>query len=300
MVDAFVVDIDWPMVLSGLLSLALALGGWFARAYFKWWERTIEELYAKTDRDKAEVIAMMVRFKAEVLELIKQSDKRTEEMFRAAAARDEKLDKKIDATAASLESKIDQYHDKTDKKIDATAGRLESKIDKTDKKIDQYHDKTDKKIDATAGRLESKIDKTDEKIDQNHDKTDKKIDQYHDKLDGRQEERHRETQTALRDLNYSVGRLEGAGGVQGGSGDRSGRPSLRRNSDPSPTPGGAPEPEQVAQRHDRPMVPLAGVLAEPATATGLARQAVPGEEQTGQQGDETAPEPHTEESPDTE
>ena len=47
------------------------------------------------------------------------------------------------------------------------------------------------------------------------------------------------------------------------------------------------------------MVPLAGVLAEPATATGLARQAVPGEEQAGQQGDETGPEPHTEESPDT-
>lgn len=219
MEDAYFIDIDWSMVLSGVVSLFLAWSGWFVRAYFKRSERATEELNAK---------------------------------------------------------------------IDATAARLESKIDKTNEKIDQNHDKTDAKIDATADRLESKIDKTDEKIDQNH-----------DRLDGRHDERHRETQTALLDLNYSVGRLEGAGGIQGGSGDRSGRPSLRRNSDPPPTSGGAREPERIAERHDRSMVPLAGVLAEPATATGLARQAVPGQEQADQQGGETGPEPHGEESPDT-
>ena len=248
MEDAYVIDIDWSMVLSGVVSLFLAWAGWFARAYFKRSERATEELNAKID---------------------------------AVATR---LESKID----KIDAKIDQNYDKTDAKIDATAARLESKIDKTDEKIDQNHDKTHKKIDATADRLESKIDKTDEKIDQNH-----------DRLDGRHDERHRETQTALLDLNYSVGRLEGAGGVQGGSGDRSGRPSLRRNTDPPPTSGGAREPERIAQRHDRSMVPLAGVLAEPATATGLARQAVPGQEQADQQGGETGPEPHGEESPDT-
>ena len=266
MEDAYFIDIDWSMVLSGVVSLFLAWSGWFVRAYFKRSERATEELNAKID---------------------------------ATAAR---LESKID----KIDEKIDQNYDKTDAKIDATAARLESKIDKTNEKIDQNHDKTDAKIDATADRLESKIDKTDEKIDATADrleskidKTDEKIDQNHDRLDGRHDERHRETQTALLDLNYSVGRLEGAGGIQGGSGDRSGRPSLRRNSDPPPTSGGAREPERIAERHDRSMVPLAGVLAEPATATGLARQAVPGQEQADQQGGETGPEPHGEESPDT-
>ena len=109
------------------------------------------------------------------------------------------------------------------------------------------------------------------------------------------EERHQEVQTALRDLNYQVGRLEGRSGVAYDAPDRSGRRSPRRRDAPLAATDGEPDTAQVSEPYDKSMVPLAGVRAEPAHAAGLARQAVPGQEQDG----ESAPEPSTAKSPDT-
>ena len=125
------------------------------------------------------------------------------------------------------------------------------------------------------------------------------VDARLDKLDKKAEERHRGVQATLLDLTYQVGRLEGARGVQDRSADRSGQPSPRRNDHPAPTPRGAPDPAPVAERHDRSVVSLAGVRPEPAVPTGLARQAVPGQKQTGQQDTETDLEPHEEDAPET-
>ena len=126
-------------------------------------------------------------------------------------------------------------------------------------------------------------------------KQDKKIDEN----DKKNEERHRETQSRLYDLTYLVGRLVGTPGVQDEPAVRSGRPSPRRNNNPSLPPDREPEPARVAERHDRSMVPLAGVRPEPAVPAGLAGQSVPGQRQTGQQDGETESEPPAEESPDT-
>ena len=54
----------------------------------------------------------------------------------------------------------------------------------------------------------------------------------------------------------------------------------------------------MAEHHNPSMVPLAGVRPEPAVPAGLARQAVPGQKQTGLQDSETASEPHAEDAPD--
>ena len=123
--------------------------------------------------------------------------------------------------------------------------------------------------------------------------------------DERNEERHRDTQTALRDihaalrdLSYRAGRLEGAGSVPEDVAPRSGRHSQRRGDNPSPGIDGEPGPAQVAERYAGSMGPLVGGRSEAARAAGLARQAVPDQEQTGQRDTETEPEPSAEESPD--
>ena len=215
-----------------------------------------------------------------------------QQIIRSIEAMDAKIDK--------LDKKIDGNHDKLDKKIDekvdAASARLEAKIDgnfdKLDKKADRNHDKLDKKIDekvdAASARLEAKG-------DGNFDKLDKKADQ----LDKKGEERHREVQATLLDLTSKVGRLESGGGVRDGSADRSGQPSSRRNNDSAPTPRDAPDPARIAERHDRSMVPLAGVRSEPAVPAGLVRQAVPGQKQTGQEDSKSSPEPPAEDAPDT-
>ena len=108
-----------------------------------------------------------------------------------------------------------------------------------------------------------------------------------DKQEARDEERHREIQTAMREVSYRVGRLEGAGGASAGPAPRSGRHSPRQADEPS----GATDSATVV---------VAGVrAAEPALAAGQAHQAVPGPRQATPQGDGTEPEPRTEEHPDT-
>ena len=75
MEGAYVICIDWSMVLDGLVWLFLALGSWSTRAHFNRTARAIEKLSAKMDQNKAELIASINRNIAEVLELINQSDK---------------------------------------------------------------------------------------------------------------------------------------------------------------------------------------------------------------------------------
>ena len=108
-----------------------------------------------------------------------------------------------------------------------------------------------------------------------------------DKQEERDEGRHLEIQAALREVNYRVGRLEGAGGASAGPAPRSGRHSPRQADEPS----GATDSE---------MVVVTGVRAtESALAAGQAHQAVPGPRQAAPQGDGTEPEPRTEDPPDT-
>ena len=120
--------------------------------------------------------------------------------------------------------------------------------------------------------------------------------------DQRSEERHRETQAALRevqselhDLNVRVSRLEGARDANDGSTGGSDQRSPRRNDDPTAAPAGEAEPAHGAERLDRSMVPLAGVGAGPEHSAGLAHQAMPGQNSA----DESGAEPNAEESPDT-
>ena len=108
-----------------------------------------------------------------------------------------------------------------------------------------------------------------------------------DKREARDEERYSEIQAALREVNYRVGRLEGAIGASAGPAPRSGRHSPRQADEPS----GATDSE---------MVVVTGVRAtEPTLAAGQAHQAVPGPRQAAPQGDGTEPEPRTEDPPDT-
>ena len=108
-----------------------------------------------------------------------------------------------------------------------------------------------------------------------------------DKQEARDEGRHSEIQAALREVNYRVGRLEGAIGASAGPAPRSGRHSPRQADEPS----GATDSE---------MVVVTGVRAtESALAAGQAHQAVPGPRQAAPQGDGTEPEPRTEDPPDT-
>ena len=108
-----------------------------------------------------------------------------------------------------------------------------------------------------------------------------------DKQEARDEGRHSEIQAALREVNYRVGRLEGAIGASAGPAPRSGRHSPRQADEPS----GATDSE---------MVVVTGVRAtEPTLAAGQAHQAVPGPRQAAPQGDGTEPEPRTEDPPDT-
>ena len=108
-----------------------------------------------------------------------------------------------------------------------------------------------------------------------------------DKQEARDEGRHSEIQAALREVNYRVGRLEGASGASAGPAPRSGRHSPRQADEPS----GATDSE---------MVVVTGVRAtEPTLAAGQAHQAVPGPRQAAPQGDGTESEPRTEEPPDT-
>ena len=108
-----------------------------------------------------------------------------------------------------------------------------------------------------------------------------------DKQEARDEERHREIQTAMREVSYRVGRLEGAGGASAGPAPRSGRHSPRQADEPS----GATDSEMLVGMGVR--------AAEPALAAGQAHQAVPGPRPAAPQGDETEPEPRTEDPPDT-
>ena len=108
-----------------------------------------------------------------------------------------------------------------------------------------------------------------------------------DKREARDEERHREIQAAFREVSYRVGRLEGASGASAGPAPRSGRHSPRQADEPS----GAPDSEMLVGTGVR--------AAEPALAAGQAHQAVPGPRPAAPQGDETEPEPRTEEPPDT-
>ena len=110
---------------------------------------------------------------------------------------------------------------------------------------------------------------------------------------------HRETQAAIRELSYRVGRLEGAGSVSDSGETRPGRHSPRRRDNPSSAPDSESDRAQVVERYAGSMVPLAGGGSEPARAAGLARQAVPGQEQDSQQDGGTGPESSAEESPET-
>ena len=148
-------------------------------------------------------------------------------------------------------------------------------------------EKLDKKADATAARLEAKMDRDKSEV--------KDLIQQSDK---RSEGRDRQIQDKVHDLTYQVGRLDGVAGVQNGPAARSGQPSSRRNDNPSSPTDREPDPARLAERHARSMVPLAGVRPEPAVPAGLAGQAVPGQQQTGQEDDEPESEPPAEESTD--
>ncbi len=108
------------------------------------------------------------------------------------------------------------------------------------------------------------------------------------------EERHRESQAALRDLSYQVGRLEGRSSVDYDAPERLGRHSPGRRDARLAATDGEPDTAQVSEPYDKSKAPLAGVRAESAHAAGLAHQAVPDQEQDG----ETAPEPSAGRSPD--
>ena len=192
---------------------------------------------------------------------------------RAFWKRQDQQDKRMDRDRAEVLDLIKQAEKRSEERFRATTAQFE----KQDKKIDGIDKKGEERHRETQAWLDKKI----------------------DGIDKKGEERHRETQARIHDLTYSVGRLDGVAGVKDGPGARSGQSSPRRNNNPAPPPDREPDPVPVAERHDRSMVPLAGVRPAPAVPAGMAGQAVPGQHQTTQLDGEAESEPPAEESPDS-
>ena len=163
-----------------------------------------------------------------------------------------------------------------------------------------------KQIDERVRQIDERVRQSDERSEERVKQSDERSDEHwraagaqSEKQDALHEGRHREIQGALREVNYRVGRLEGAGGVSDGPAPRSGRHSPQQADEPPAASGSEPDPALVAERDDAPIALVAGVRTEPALAAGRAHQAVPGPEQAGQQTDETEREPPSEDPPDT-
>lgn len=239
-------------------GLALPLAGWAVRALFRRMDRNEEERTARMDRDKAEV-----------LELFKQSDRRAEERSRAS-------DDQRDRDKAELLKRMDRDKAEVLGLFKQSDERGEERSRATDDRRDRDKAEVLERMDRGKAEVLGLFKQSDE----------------------RNGGHHRETQSALRELSYRVGRLEGSVGVSDSGEPRSGRHSPRRDDNPSSVPDSEPERAQVVERYAGSMVSSAGGGSEPARAAGLAHQAVPSQEQDGQHAGETGPESGAEKSPD--
>ena len=223
---------------------------------------TIFGLFARAvlkrmDRDRVEMQARMDRDKAELTALIKQSEERT--------------GKRIDQSEERTGKRIDQSDERNEKRIDQSDERNEKRSEKLEALIKQSEERTGKRIDQSDERNEKRS----------------------EKQEADNQQRHSETQSELRDLNSRVGRLE-APDVHDRSAGRPGSQSTQRDHDSATAPEGESDPAPDAKHFDPSMVPLVGGRSESQSSAGLARQAVPDEQQVG----ETDSEPSEEESPD--
>ena len=230
---------------------------------------TIFGLFARAvlkrmDRDRVEMQARMDRDKAELTALIKQSDERNEKRIDQSDERNEKRSEKLEAL-------IKQSEERTGKRIDRSDERNEKRSEKLEALIKQSEERTGKRIDRSDERNEKRS----------------------EKQEADNQQRHSETQSELRDLNSRVGRLE-APDVHDRSAGRPGSQSTQRDHDSATAPEGESDPAPDAKHFDPSMVPLVGGRSESQSSAGLARQAVPDEQQVG----ETDSEPSEEESPD--
>ena len=254
-------------IFTGLITVALAILSAFARAFLKRMDQSAERF------EKLEA-------------LIKQSDERSEKRIKESEERSEKRikqsEERSEKRSEQLEALIKQSEERTGKRIDESEER-------TGKRIDESEERTRKRIDESEERSEKRSEKLEALIKQSEERSEKRSENQ----EADNQQRHSETQTELRDLNSRVGRLE-TPGVHDRSAGRSESQSPRRDHDSATAPEGESDPPPVAKHFDPSMVPPAGGRSETQHSAGLARQAVPDEQQVG----ETDSEPSEEASPD--
>ena len=176
----------------------------------------------------------------------------------------------------------------------------EERFEKLEALIKQSEERSGKRIKESEERSEKRFEQSEERSEKRSEKLEALIKQSDERSEKRSEnqeadnqQRHSETQTELRELNSRVGRLE-TPGVHDRSAGRSESQSPRRAHDSATAPEGESDPPPVAKHFKQSMVPPAGGRSETQHSAGLARQAVPDEQQVG----ETDSEPSEEASPD--
>ena len=160
------------------------------------------------------------------------------------------------------------------------------------KRMDQSEERFEK-LEALIKQSEERSEKRSEKLEALIKQSDERSEKRSENQEADNQQRHSETQTELRELNSRVGRLE-TPGVHDRSAGRSESQSPRRDHDSATAPEGESDPPPVAKHFKQSMVPPAGGRSETQHSAGLARQAVPDEQQVG----ETDSEPSEEASPD--
>ena len=178
--------------------------------------------------------------------------------------------------------------------------RSEARSKQSDERSEALIKQSDERSEKRSEKLEALIKQSEERSAKRIDQSDERNEKRSEKLEADNQQRHSETRTELRDiqselrdLNSRVGRPE-TPGVHDRSAGWSESQSPRRDHDSATAPEGESDPPPVAKHFDPSMVPPAGGRSETQHSAGLARQAVPDEQQVG----ETDSEPSEEESPD--
>ena len=254
--DTIIITPQLLAIAGGVVGLLATISAAVARAF---WKR-LDQADERTEKRFEKLEALIKQSEERSEKRIDQSDERTEKRF-------EKLEARIGQSEERTEKRFDQSDERTEKRFDQADERTEKRFEKLEARFDQSDERTEKRFDQSDERTEKRFEKQDARSD---------------KQEALGQKHHSEVQTDLRDLNSRVNKLESAGDAHDRSAGRSGPQSPRRDDDSAAAPEGESDPPKIAKHFDPSMVPLAGGRSEPQHSAGLARQAVPDEQQVGE------------------